>query len=196
MDIGKYTFEEYCGLAVMFHGYSAPGVLVGGYMVEYAKAAMPEGVLYEAVVETRACLPDAVQLLTPCSTGNQRMKVLPLGRFALALYDKNSGEGVRVHLDAAKLSAWPEILAWFIKSKKKADQDVDRLFKEIEAAGNTVCGIGPITIQPRYLGHTHGGLVQPCPACGEYYPAKDGPVCKGCQGEAPYLPGQNTRPPE
>lgn len=39
-------------------------------MVEMAKARIPEGTLFEAVVETRKCLPDAVQLLTLCSAGN------------------------------------------------------------------------------------------------------------------------------
>ena len=68
-------------------------------MVEMAKRAIPEGMLYEAVVETRKCLPDAIQLLTPCSMGNSWMNVLNLGRYALSLFDKRTGEGARVHLD-------------------------------------------------------------------------------------------------
>ena len=67
MNIGSYTFQEFKRLAENFHGYAAPGLLIGGYMVEMAKARIPEGTLFEAVVETRKCLPDAVQLLTLCS---------------------------------------------------------------------------------------------------------------------------------
>ena len=68
MNIGSYTFQEFKRLAENFHGYAAPGLLIGGYMVEMAKARIPEGTLFEAVVETRKCLPDAVQLLTLCTT--------------------------------------------------------------------------------------------------------------------------------
>ena len=34
MNIGSYTFDEFRRLAENFHGYAAPGLLVGGYMVE------------------------------------------------------------------------------------------------------------------------------------------------------------------
>ena len=75
-------------------------------MVEMAKARIPEGTLFEAVVETRKCLPDAVQLLTLCSAGNNWMKVHNLGRYAVSLFDKHTGEGVRVSVDPAKLDAF------------------------------------------------------------------------------------------
>ena len=52
MDIGAYTFKEFHQLAENFHGYAAPGLLVGGYMVELAKRHLPEGTLFEAVVES------------------------------------------------------------------------------------------------------------------------------------------------
>ncbi len=43
MNIGNYTFNEFRQLAENFHGYAAPGLLVGGYMVEKArKAWMPK----------------------------------------------------------------------------------------------------------------------------------------------------------
>ena len=124
MDIGAYTFEEFRQLAENFHGYAAPGLLIGAYMVEKGKAALPEGTLFETVVETSKCLPDAVQLLTLCSTGNQRMKIHNLGRYAVSLFDKNTGKGVRVGLDAEKMAAYPELYAWFFKKKPKQEQDV------------------------------------------------------------------------
>ena len=52
MDIGAYSFKEFHQLAENFHGYAAPGLLVGGYMVELAKRHLPEGTLFEAVVES------------------------------------------------------------------------------------------------------------------------------------------------
>jgi len=186
MNIGEYTFEEFKQKAKDFHGYPAPGLLIGGYMVEAAKARLPEGTLFEAMVESGKCLPDAVQLLTLCSAGNNWMKIKLLGRYAVSLYDKVTGEGIRVAIDQEKLQEWPEIKGWFMKEKPKAEQDTDKLFAEIETAGDTICSIRPVTISKRYLGHGHMSGIDVCPVCAEAYPSSDGAICRGCQGEAPY----------
>ncbi|MDE5833413.1 MAG: trehalose-binding protein [Desulfovibrio sp.] len=186
MNIGAYSFEEFRRLAENFHGYAAPGLLIGGYMVEKAKAALPEGTLFEAVVETPKCLPDAVQLLTACSTGNQRLKIHNLGRYAVTLFDKYSGKGVRVSLDGEKMKAYPELYAWFFKKKPKKEQDSARLEAEIRAAGDTICNLREATINPRFIGVRHMTTISVCPVCAEAYPSDDGPICRGCQGEAPY----------
>lgn len=186
MDIGPYTFSEFKEIARRFHGYPAPGLLLGGYMVESAKAKMPEGVLYEAVVETGKCLPDAVQILTVLSVGNNWMKIVNLGRYALSLYDKYTGEGWRVYLDGDKLQDWPHMKSWLTKSTLKKDQDTEALFAEIELAGDTVCSAHPIQIHERFLGKAGMGTIGLCPVCREYYPTRDGAICRGCQGDAPY----------
>ena len=186
MHIGPYSFEAFKQKAADFHGYPAPGILLGGYMVEMAKRRLPEGTLFEALVESRKCLPDAVQLLTLCSTGNGWMKVLDLGRYALSLYDKYTGEGVRVYVDPEKMRAYPELEAWFMKRKPKKDQDSDLLLREIEAAGENVCSLVPVRMHAHLLVHGHSGGVSLCPECGESFPSSDGPVCRGCQGEAPF----------
>ncbi|MDR0827701.1 MAG: formylmethanofuran dehydrogenase subunit E family protein [Desulfovibrio sp.] len=186
MNIGAHTFEEFKSLVAAFHGYPAPGVLLGGYMVEMARTALPPGVLFEVVAESAKCLPDAIQLLTPCSAGNNWMKVINLGRYALVMYDKYTGEGVRVYVDARRLEAWPELRAWLMKEKPKAEQNAENLLKEIEAAGDRVCGIQTIRIHSRFLEHAHMGEVGLCPVCGEGFPKNDGAICRGCQGGAPY----------
>jgi formylmethanofuran dehydrogenase subunit E len=187
MHIGPYTFEEFKARAAAFHGYPAPGLLLGGYMVALAQRALPESCLFEALVETKKCLPDAVQLLTLCSTGNNWMKVVNLGKYALSLFDKRSGEGFRVHLDMAKLEAFPEIMDWLLKRKAKQDQDTQRLFQAIERAGDSVCALSPVRIRAGFLGHVRMGDIGICPNCGEAFPLEDGVVCRGCQGEAPYV---------
>ena len=184
-NIGPYTFEEFKQKAAEFHGYPAPGLLLGGYMTAMAKRHLPEGILFEAVVESKKCLPDAVQLLTLCSAGNNWMKVVNLGRYALSLFDKNSGEGVRVHVDVSKLNPYPEIRDWFLKKKAKKDQDTEKLFAELKA-GESILSLTAIRISPRFLGHAHMAAIDMCPRCKEAYPADDGPLCRGCQGEAPY----------
>ncbi|MDR3641502.1 MAG: FmdE family protein [Humidesulfovibrio sp.] len=186
MNIGTYTFEEFKAKAAAFHGYPAPGLLIGGYMVELARRQLPAGTLFDAVAETAKCLPDAVQLLTPCTFGNGWMRVLNLGRYALSLYDKYTGEGVRVWIDLERMAPYEEIRGWFLKLKKKADQDTDRLFREIETAGDTLCSMAPVRVDDRYRRHKSMGRVGVCPICCEAYPASDGAICRGCQGEAPY----------
>ncbi len=186
MNIGAYTFQEFKQLAENFHGYAAPGLLIGGYMVEKAKSLLPEGTLFEAVVESGKCLPDAVQLLTLCSTGNMRVKIENLGRYAVSLGDKHTGEGIRVSVDPVKMEKFPEIYAWFFKTKAKKDQDVELLEKQIEQAGDTIFKIEYVTVKKSYLGHKHMSAIFVCPLCNEAYPSDDGAICRGCQGEAPY----------
>ncbi len=187
MNIGAYTFQEFKQLAENFHGYAAPGLLIGGYMVEKAKSLLPEGTLFEAVVESSKCLPDAVQLLTLCSTGNMRVKVENLGRYAVSLGDKHTGEGVRVSVDPIALKNYSEIYAWFFKTKAKKDQDVALLEKQIEEAADKIFKVEYVTVYRRFLGHKHMDAIGVCSLCNEAYPLSDGPICRGCQGEAPYM---------
>src|SRR5208282_754967 len=66
MIMGKilaYTFEEYSALVRKFHGSAAPGVMIGGFMVDLAYSRLPSGGLFDVICETAKCLPDAVQLL-------------------------------------------------------------------------------------------------------------------------------------
>jgi len=183
----SYSVDEYIEKITAFHGYPAPGVIIGGFMVDLAVRNLPQGILYDAIAETRTCLPDAVQLLTPCTFGNGWLTVLPLGRFAISLYDKNNGEGVRVFLDAEKMEPWQEVRNWFLKLKTKQEQDTEKLFKEIRDAGQDILGLGHVHLQPDFITKKHKGKIALCPQCREAYPVNDGNLCLGCQGSAPYL---------
>ena len=123
MQIGIYSFEAYCDKATAFHGYLAPGILVGGFLVSVAQQQLPTTGLYDVICETRKCLPDAIQLLTPCTIGNGWLKILDIGRFAAVFYDKETGAGVRVLTDVKKLEAWPDIANWFFSRIPKHAQD-------------------------------------------------------------------------
>lgn len=186
-DVGIYTFEEYIHLVKSFHGSVAPGIIIGGFMVQFARSRMPESALCDVLCETPSCLPDAVQLLTPCTIGNGWLKVVNLGRYAVSFYDKYSGDGVRVFLDAAKLDEWPEIRNWFLKLKPKKEQDLQALLDQIKDAGYRILSSQEIAVQPEFLEkRSKGKGIVLCPLCGEAYPEKDGPLCKGCGGQSPY----------
>jgi formylmethanofuran dehydrogenase subunit E len=181
-----FDVEEYLRLVQSFHGHVAPGVVIGGFMVHLASARIPEGVLFDAICETPVCLPDAIQLLTPCTVGNGWVKIINLGRFALSLYDKDQGDGFRVFLDPRKLDDWSEIKTWFLKLKPKAEQNMELLMAQIKEAGEALCGIHPVRIRSELLKKQKRGEIAVCPGCQEAYPSRDGKVCRGCQGELPY----------
>ncbi len=145
--------------------------------------ALPDGILYDAICETQTCLPDAIQLLTPCTVGNGWLKILPLGLFALTLYDKETLEGVRVSLDTEKIEAWPQIKTWYFKLKPKKEQALEDILQEISWAGSSIMNLRPVRIRPQAVESTDTGRIGVCPQCGQGYPLDDGPVCLLCQGK-------------
>ncbi|MEE4353413.1 MAG: FmdE family protein [Desulfatiglans sp.] len=191
-----YTYDEYMELARSFHGFAAPGLIIGGRMVNIGLQRLPEGSLFDAISETAHCLPDAIQLLTPCTTGNGWLKVIGLGRFALILYDKFEGQGIRVFLDPPRLDAWPDIKNWFYKIKSKSEQDIELLRKRIEEAGSSIFSSREVQIRPQLLKRRDSGKTINCPLCGEAFPVRHGSICRGCRGEAPYFPPVDMGPEE
>lgn len=186
MNIGPYSIEDYMHLVKSFHGNIAPGLIIGGFMVDLAMKNLPDGVLFDSISETQTCLPDAIQLLTPCTIGNGWLKVMDFGRYALCLYDKYQGKGVRVFLDTEKLKLWPEINTWFLKLKPKKEQDPIILRDQIIDAGPDILTIQHVTVDNVFLGKKGKGAIGTCTLCGEAYPVKDGPICLACQGGSPY----------
>ena len=185
--LSSSSFEEYIRQVETFHGFAAPGLLVGGFMVNKAKKLIPPGVRYEALCETTKCLPDAVQMLTPCTIGNGRLRILSIGRFALSLFNKDTGVGIRVFPDPAKLESWPELTAWYMKRKAKQEQDFRCLLAQIKQAGGKILAHQTILTKPEILRKTKLGPVVLCPGCEETYPVVTGNLCLACQGEDPYL---------
>jgi formylmethanofuran dehydrogenase subunit E len=182
-----FDIEKYIHRVQSFHGHAAPGVVIGGFMVHLALTRVPERVLFDAISETTACLPDAIQLLTPCTVGNGWLKIINLGRFALSLYDKYHGNGFRVFLDPGKLEKWPEIKDWFFKLKSRSEQSHEEILSQIKKAGVEICGVCPVQIKPEFFKKRDKGKIVICPSCKEAYPLKDGSICLACQGNSPYI---------
>ncbi len=182
-----YSFEEYMDMVQAFHGHVAPGLIIGGKMVHEALRRMPrENILLDALCETGNCLPDAVQLLTTCTIGNGWLKIVNLFRFALTLYNKADGEGLRVAIDSRKLKDWDEINCWFFRLKPKQEQDTQRLLQQIRDAGPEILRLQRVQVSGHYLEKRHLGERVICPVCREAFPAKNGRICRACQGNSPY----------
>ena len=186
MNIGTYSYEEYVQLVISFHGAAAPGLLIGGFIVDMALKNLPEGEFFDAICETPVCLPDSVQLLTPCTVGNGWLTIFNFGKFAVTLYDKKSGNGVRVYLDMEKLKNWSEVNSWFLKLKTKKEQDHDLLMSQIKEAGHSMLSMQRVRVVPDEIARKKMGPSVICPLCGESYPVMHGNKCKGCNGESPY----------
>jgi len=182
----KYFFEEALELVRSFHGFPAPGLVLGVKMVSQVMDSLPKNILFDAICETSSCLPDAVQILTLCTIGNAWLKVIDFGKFAVTLYDKSNGNGIRVFLDPYKLKQWPEFYGWFYKLKPKRDQNTDRLLDEIQAAGIDVLSFGYVQVKDQHLTKQSKGSISTCPVCKEAFPEKDGIICKACQGKTPF----------
>ncbi|MCX8022707.1 MAG: formylmethanofuran dehydrogenase subunit E family protein [Syntrophorhabdaceae bacterium] len=186
MKIDAYTFETYMERVREFHGYDAPGLAIGWFMIKVAYEHLPEEGLFDALCETPKCLPDAIQLLTPCTIGNGWLTIKNLGRYALTLYDKYKGNGIRVAIDPEKLEPWPEIKAWFFKLKEKETQNEELLIEEIKKAGTSICKIQHVRVKPEIMVKKHRDRFAVCPMCHESYPLADGPLCLGCQNPGLY----------
>jgi formylmethanofuran dehydrogenase subunit E len=185
--ICRYTIDQYIDKLTEFHGNLAPGLLVGGFMVDAAIKEMPPCEFFDVISETIQCLPDAVQMLTPCTVGNGWLKIVNTGRFAITLYDKRSGQGVRVSMDASKLDRYPEIKNWFMRLVSKHEQDKDALIKEIRAAGYGIFSIHPVMVSPALRDKRAAPAITLCESCGEAYPQNGHALCLACQGMNIYV---------
>ncbi|RJQ85058.1 MAG: trehalose-binding protein [Desulfobacteraceae bacterium] len=194
LRICNYTCREYLQLVRSFHGHVAPGMVLGGFMVDLACRHLPEGEFFDALCETRACLPDAIQILTPCTVGNGWLRIVDIGRFALSFYEKYSGRGIRVYVDPEKIKPFPEIRNWFFKLTPKKQQDRERLMAEIQEAGSAICSYAAVHFDPGFMRTPGRKGFSICPMCREAYPSENGPLCGGCQGELPYKRSETTFP--
>lgn len=184
-------FATYIEKVKTFHGTPAPGVLIGWFMINLARRHLPPERLYDALCETAICLPDAIQLFTPCTIGNGWLTIINYGRFAVTLYDKETGEGVRVFLDPAKFANWPKIEVWFLKKKSRREQNLEQLIAEIRRAGEETLSWQRVCVDAKGIRRSKLGSVSLCPNCGEAYPSIHGDQCLACfeekEGKSPFI---------
>lgn len=170
-----------------FHGFTAPGLVIGGLMVDMAQGLirehMGESIDADAIVESRHCLPDAVQIFTPCTIGNGWLKIVDWGKFALSFYDKNTMHGYRVWFDVSKAALFPNLYNWYMKKVSKKDLPIDVLLESIFEAGTDALSSKAVSIKNTYSGGKKGDT-DICNGCGEAYPVAQGDTCLSCQGES------------
>jgi formylmethanofuran dehydrogenase subunit E len=170
MTLGKHRFSpedfnarmDACGLSakmkdylnrvVTFHTSPAPGVLIGAFMVDYALELLgvTPGEKLFGVCETPKCAPDALQVIANITTGNNRLRIIPIGKFAMTVNAATSNptaEAVRVHIDLEKLKRYPIIDIWYANSPEynKSMMDIP-LQEEIFRAGRDILSFEKVRV--------------------------------------------------
>ncbi|MEW6670743.1 MAG: formylmethanofuran dehydrogenase subunit E family protein [Thermodesulfobacteriota bacterium] len=182
MTICGRSPQDFLNAIESFHGWKAPGIVLGGFMVDWARELVGPDIETDAVVETCHCLPDAVQLFTPCTIGNGWLKVLDWDKFALSLYDRHRLNGYRVWLDIEKARAVPDLYDWYMRRKPKQALPLHELLNTIFTARRSVLSSRAIQVKRLYQ-RNKKRQIEICSGCGEAYPAAQGSQCAACQGE-------------
>ena len=187
IEICGVNLEDFLIRMEEFHGYRSPGLLLGGIMLDTALAELGPTPYLNVVTETVVCLPDAVQLLTPCTIGNGFLQILDWGKFALSSYDRMSLSGVRVWLEKDGLSGYPLIRTWFERSSNRSEKPpFDALASEILAVGKKLLGHRSVRLN-RALKDSDRVPTGQCPLCGESYRLSLGSACPACRNGAYYV---------
>jgi formylmethanofuran dehydrogenase subunit E len=177
--------------AAAFHTYPAPGLLIALFMVDYALevlGAVPGEKLY-AMCETQKCAPDALQVVLHCTVGNNRLTIIPVGRFAITVNRPSKdlkAEAIRVFVDDAKLQQYPVIYAWFMHDPAYKKHTMGNLLiDEIFAAQRAILSHEwvLVSVVPKKPWHA---VV--CSGCGEALPHTnlEGEQCMVCEGRSYY----------
>ncbi len=165
--------QEYIRNTVSLHSYPAPGVLIGAIMVDYALLLLgtnPDEKLY-AVCETPKCLPDAIQAVAHCTTGNKRLQVLPIGKFAITMNissKEDSTVAVRVFTDPKKMENYHTINTWFINSPSYDRHTMaESLQEEILLARRDILSFEWVRVKTSQKPKWNAVI---CPECGDMVP--------------------------
>lgn len=189
-DICGIGYSDFIIRMEEFHGYQSPGILLGGLMLDAALKDLETTPYLNVVTETVVCLPDAVQLLTPCTIGNGFLQIFDWGKFALTPYDRTTRFGMRASINYDRLSSYGLIFNWFDRSSPaKEKPPFDVLAREILHAASKLILLRPVRLH-RALKESQKVLTGQCSTCGESYPLRQGSTCLSCQGNAYYVDNQ------
>jgi len=175
MDVNNISpvLQDQIQQLAAFHTYAAPGVLIGAFMVDYALELLgvsPDKKLY-GVCETPKCLPDALQVIAHCTTGNNRLKVIPIGKFDINLNgpsDKDTTEAIRVYVDLKKMKHYPTLDMWYANSPAYDKHTMDvQLRHEIFAAGRKILSFEKVRVDVKTKKKWKSVT---CPVCRETVP--------------------------
>jgi formylmethanofuran dehydrogenase subunit E len=180
----------------------APGIPIGVEMVNIALEKLGDVKKLGAIAEVGACLSDSIQATTGCTVGNKYLKIYDdIGRYALVLYDRKTGRGVRVYVDLKKIDPekMPETHKFFLRQRapevktdmKLRAESAKIIFDEFLACQRDIFGWQKVMVKdyskPEIL------PVKVCEVCEESYICddEDSRLCKVCAKEQEYYSVEN-----
>jgi len=174
-----------------FHTFAAPGLLVGVFMVDYAMELLdfPRGEKIYAVCESKKCLPDALQVVAHCTIGNNRLRVIPIGKFAITMNgpaDAPYVNGIRVFVDGEKIGRYPTFALWYTKDPLFDPRTRGiTLIDELIDAGRDILSFERVRVKVPQKWPWKSAI---CSICGEMVPNHmlvDG-ACADCRSQSYY----------
>jgi len=177
--------KDYMNRVVKFHDSPAPGALIGVFMVDFALEILgvTPGEKLFAVCETPKCAPDALQVIANITTGNNRLRIIPIGKFAMtvnAATPNPTAESVRVYIDLEKLKRYPVIDMWYANSPEYNASTMDiPLQEEIFRAGCDILSFERVSVK---ITPKRKWKSVTCPCCGDTIPDYlfENDRCGGC----------------
>jgi formylmethanofuran dehydrogenase subunit E len=171
-----------------FHGHICPGLATGFKGAKAALAWLKENKSEDedlvAVVETDACMVDAIQVLTGCTFGKGNLLYKDYGKAAFSLLSRKTGKGVRVSMKPGAFRLSDEHMA--LVKKRLADtatEEENKRFWELHhERSNLILDQDPDNIfdlKPASIEMpAKANILQskPCAECGE--PVMESKLCE------------------
>lgn len=175
----------------------APGVPIGVAMINLGLDKLGKVKKLGVVAEAKACLTDAIQALTGCTVGNKYLTIHDnIGRYALTVYDRTDGRGVRVYVDLKKIDAkkTPELHKFFLRKRApevRTDMDARAASAKLVTEEFMACGRNIFSwqwVRVKNLEKEEILPVKVCPGCGESFTCaeRDSQYCLVCAKEFDY----------
>jgi formylmethanofuran dehydrogenase subunit E len=139
----KGRIRQFIDTSTEYHGFPAPGVILGAYMIDLALErldAKPEDRLF-AIAETHKCLSDSIGILTGCTPGSSKFLLFDTGRLSLAIgKDDGTGiaKGVRTFVAHEKTAGYPALQAWYFNDPAGAKNNLPALLEDLLKAGRSI----------------------------------------------------------
>ncbi|MDD1712822.1 MAG: FmdE family protein, partial [Methanoregulaceae archaeon] len=165
--------QDHLNKCITFHTHLAPGLVIAVFMVDYALELLDAdpGERLHAVAETSKCVPDPLQVITRCTIGNHRLRVMPYGKFAITLNPQSEEpvvDGVRVFVDSEKAGGYSIISSWYTKDPKfNPETMVYPLLDEILKAGRQILSYERVRVK---VPKKEKWQAITCNSCGEMIP--------------------------
>lgn len=183
--------------AADFHHKRAPGLLIAAAMIDACRSRL--GAVKDrinAISESVSCLCDVIQIMTDCTIGNRYLTINgDLGRFALTLYDRADGRGIRAYIDLDKISAeeTPELYRFFWRTRSaevKAGgiarlKSGEQVIEEFLRVKEKIIGMQKVSVKK--FGKPEKPSAERCKSCHESFLQINGASeCSMCNGSLQY----------